>query len=234
MLWVWLLAAAFCLFVFIILISKLKIKLNLNHSQDNDFHQIKFSLWFGLIRYTYKIPVAKVDKDSSTLVVKEEQQQGSRQKGRGEENQWKDYSIQDAMDAIQNAKELLKQVVGLQKIMKQFFSHISVERIRWNTMIGIGDAMYTGVAVGMAWSLKGLIISLISRYMRLKDPPIMQVIPSFQSPVSETRFQCMISFRIGHAIVTSLRILKRWKRFRKKRDQRLENVQSDKIHSVKM
>jgi hypothetical protein len=233
-LWVWILAAAFCLFVLIIFISKLKIKINVNHSQDNDFYQIKFSLWFGLIRYTYKIPLVKIDKDSSTLVIKEEQQQGNGQQGGGEKEEIKDFSIQDAMDAIEKAKEFAENVVGLHKIMKRFFRHVSIERVRWNTMIGIGDAAYTGVAVGMAWSLKGSIISLISRYMRLKDPPIMQVIPSFQHPVSETRLQCMISFRIGHAIVTSLRILKHWKKFRTKRNQHLENVQSDKIHSAKM
>lgn len=234
MLWVWVLLSAFCVLIFIIFISKLRIQVNLNQVRGNDFYQIKFSLWFGLIRYTYKVPVVKVDEGSSTVVVKEETKTGNPSQEQGEQDQWKDYSIQDAIRLMQNAKEFLEHVVGFHKIMKRFLSHVSIERIRWNTMIGVGDAMYTGMAVGVAWSLKGSIIGIVSQYMRLKDRPIMEVLPSFQYPVSETRLQCMISFRIGHAILTSLRILKHWKKFRHKRMERVGNIQSEKVHSAKM
>ncbi|HWO97315.1 MAG TPA: DUF2953 domain-containing protein [Bacillus sp. (in: firmicutes)] len=234
MLWVWLLLSAFCILIFIIFISKLRIQINLNHVQSNDFYQIKFSLWFGLIRYTYKIPVVKIDKDSPTVVVNEEMKAGNPSQEKGQQDHWKDYSIQDAIRLLEDAKDFLKHVVGFHKIMKRFLSHVSVERIRWNTVVGVGDAMYTGVAVGVVWSLKGSIMGIISQYMRLKDHPIMEVLPSFQYPVSETRFQCMISFRIGHAILTSLRILKHWKKFRHKRTEHLGNIQSEKVHSAKM
>ncbi|WP_078414041.1 DUF2953 domain-containing protein [Priestia abyssalis] len=234
MLWVWLLLSAFCVLIFIIFISKLRIQVNVNRVRGNDFYQIKCSLWFGLIRYTYKIPVIKVDEDSPTVVVDEEMKAGNPSQEKGGQDQWKDYSIQDAARLIEDMKEFLEHVVGFHKIVKRFLSHVSIERIRWNTVIGSGDAMYTGVTVGMIWSLKGSLIGIVSQYMRLKDHPIIEVLPSFQYHTLETRFQCMISFRIGHAILTSLRILKHWKKFRHKRTERLGNVQSEKVHSVKM
>jgi hypothetical protein len=232
-LWLWLVGAC-CVLIFIISVSKLKIKVNLNHVRDNDFYQIKCSLWFGLIRYTYKIPVVKVDKDSSTLVVNEETDAGNTSQEKGAQDTWKDYSAQDMTHFLEEAKRFLEHVKGFHQILKGFLSHVSIERIRWSTVIGTGDAMYTGMAAGAVWSFKGTVIGICSQYMKLKDRPVLEVLPSFQGAVSETRFQCMISFRIGHAILTSLRILKHWKKFSSKRTEYLRNIQSEEIHSAKM
>ena len=58
---------------------------------------------------------------------------------------------------------------------------------------------------------KGGIVGIISRYMKLKDMPVMSVTPVFQHLWSETVFECIISFRVGQAILVGLRTLRYWR-----------------------
>jgi hypothetical protein len=78
-------------------------------------------------------------------------------------------------------------------------------------MIGIGDAVYTGVAAGALWSIKGSIIGLLSNYLRMKEMPKLMVQPNFQQMITSTDLSCMFQFRIGYAILAGLKLVKWWK-----------------------
>jgi hypothetical protein len=195
------------LFITLILVSKLYIKIDYLHAQDNDQLSIMARLWF--IRYTFNIPLIRIDKDSKSLVFAHDEHVGNAK----QEPQQKSKEIlpKDILNRFKDTKELLQHVVHLHSIVKKFLKKISIHKLEWHTNFGIGDAASTGVFVGAGWSIKGSILGIVSQYMSLKTKPNITITPFFQHTFSHTKLTCMISFRIGNAILAGLRIVKFWK-----------------------
>lgn len=208
--WVLIIATAILVFILLISIMKLKIKIDILHTGDNDHIKIKAMALFGLISYTYDVPFIKINKDNPSLIVKTEQKVGNDNKTPNSKDE-KQITPNDVMDKIKQAKEFLEHVIHLHKIVKKFMSHISIEKLEWNSSLGLGDAAQTGVAIGVLWSLKGGIVGLLSQYMQLKSQPVLTVNPHFQEILTHTSLTCIFSFRIGHAIGGALRVVKYWK-----------------------
>ena len=56
----------------ILIVTKVKVLINIHHSQDDDHIKLKFSAWFGLIKYTINVPLIKVDTNSPSIIMEEE------------------------------------------------------------------------------------------------------------------------------------------------------------------
>ncbi|WP_328160414.1 DUF2953 domain-containing protein [Cytobacillus praedii] len=207
----WLLITLIVLILLIIsvILTKVKILLYYYHNNDNDHLKIEFKAWFGLIKYKKEIPLIKIDDNSPTIVTKEKKTLGPLEGT--EKKDTKQYSATDLMNSIQDTKELLTHVVSLHRIVKNFLNKISIKEFSWHTMVGIGDAAYTGMLTGAFWALKGSVIGLISHYMKLKAAPTMSITPQFQFAVSQTVISCIFQFRIGHAMVAGIKLIKYWK-----------------------
>lgn len=195
--------------ILIILITKVKIFLDYFHGNDNDHLKITIKAWGGLIKYKVEIPVIKVDDNTPTIVAEQKISTGP------DENMKQDKTTQvgktDLLNSLNDFKQLLTHVAGLHKIIRNFLSKITLRKIEWHTMVGVGDAAATGVITGAFWAVKGGVIGLLSHYMKLKDMPVMSITPSFQHAVSITSFKCMIQVRVGHAILAGIKLVKYWK-----------------------
>lgn len=195
--------------ILIILITKVKIFLDYFHGNDNDHLKITIKAWGGLIKYKVEIPVIKVDDNSPTIVAEQKISTGP------DENMKQDKTTQvgktDLLNSLNDFKQLLTHVAGLHKIIRDFLSKITLRKIEWHTLVGVGDAAATGVIMGAFWAVKGGVIGLLSHYMKLKDMPVMSITPSFQHAVSITSFKCMIQVRVGHAILAGIKLVKYWK-----------------------
>lgn len=207
----WLLITLIVLILLIItvILTKVKILLYYYHNNDNDHLKIEFKAWFGLIKYKKEIPLIKIDDNSPTIVTKETKSAGPL--GNAEKKDTKQYSAEDLLHSLQDTKELLTHVVSLHRIVRKFLSKITVKELTWHSLVGIGDAAYTGMLTGALWALKGSIIGLISHYMKLKTAPAMSITPHFQFAVSQTVISCIFQFRIGHAMVAGIKLIKYWK-----------------------
>jgi hypothetical protein len=207
----WLVIALIILFILlvIIIISKITIILEYYHGNDNDHLKLEFKLWFGLIKYKKEIPMIKIDENSPTVVFETETQKGQSD-GKTKEDT-KQVSKEKMVRSFKDFDTLLKHVVKLHSIVQNFLKKVRVSNIEWHTAIGVGDAAYTGMLAGGLWSIKGGIIGIISNYTRLMEMPRMSVTPFFQQTVSQTRFKCMIQFRIGQAMLAGLKLIKFWK-----------------------
>ncbi|MFC7393643.1 DUF2953 domain-containing protein [Scopulibacillus cellulosilyticus] len=87
-----------------------------------------------------------------------------------------------------------------------------VKNLSWKTKIGLDDASVTGISVGVIWMIKIQLLKLADDWLVLKKNPDIDVSPIYQSFAAESKFSCMISFRLGKAIITGYRIAKYWKR----------------------
>ncbi len=200
------------LFVLLVLATFAKITVNLTyfHNQDNDELTIKLSTFYGLASYTVNVPVLKIDNDSPAIVVKEEQHSAINETEKTEK-----ITPETIIRDLRHLRDFLKHVIGFHKIMKKLLSRISITKFSWKSVIGTGDAAFTGSCIGALWGVKGSILGMISHYMRLKVYPIIEVQPHFQKLTSHTELACIFSFRLGYAIIAALQIVKYWKKLPK-------------------
>ena len=196
------------LLILLIMITKLKIYIEANHIRDDDHIKIKFSIWFGLIRYTINVPMVAVDKESPSIVFKKERKGNV---ATGTKKKKGKFSVKNLMADFRDSRLILKRVVDMIPLVKNFLKKISVTKLEWHSHIGVGDAAHTGIITGLGWSIKGTIVGMISQHLNLKTHPEYSITPSFQLAVSETSLKCMIHFRIGHAMIAGIRVIKRWR-----------------------
>ncbi|WP_332634415.1 DUF2953 domain-containing protein [Halalkalibacter flavus] len=205
MVWTIIISAIIILFT-IIIFSRVKIYIDYRHNQDDDLLDAKVTFW-GMRIYTFSAPVIKIDDDTASLIVEEEQ------KIAGIESK---KALPVTPELLQHyfrwLKDFLDHVVGLHKIVRKFLKKVRVNSFTWHTDIGVGDAAHTAQLAGAIWGVKGNIIGLVGNYMRMKFMPKLTIDPHFQAMVSHTYLSCMFSFRIGHAIVAGLMLLKHWRR----------------------
>ncbi|WP_181832956.1 DUF2953 domain-containing protein [Bacillus taeanensis] len=192
--------------VLLLFVTKVTITILYVHSRDDDQLVVTFKAWYGLISYTLNVPLIKVE-DSTSLVVKSE-------KSVNNDTQQEDtqkFTPLEMIKKIELFQDFLQDVIGFHKIVRSFLKHVSITKFEWKSVVGVNDAALTGMVIGVAWSIKGSLIGLVSTYMNLKAKPQIEVHPAFQTAVSQTRFVCMFSFRIGHAIGAGLKVVKFWK-----------------------
>jgi energy-coupling factor transporter transmembrane protein EcfT len=231
MIWLFALLVILLLLFILIIFTKLTIYVNYFHHNDNDELKIEFRIWFGLIRYKKIIPLIKIDDNSPSIVVKSKSELGDSSKNDQEqEPDVKQIEKSDLITQMKNTRELLNRVVQLHEIVQSFLKKVSIKKLEWHTLFGAGDAAHTGMLIGVIWALKGSILGVLSKYFRLKNYPQFTVTPHFQFTVVQSKLSCIFQFRIGHAILAGLKLIKFWKgglpHFQKKADYSKEKTNS--------
>jgi hypothetical protein len=227
-----LLSLSILLFLFLLIIfTKLTILVNYYHHNDNDDLKVEFRVWFGLIKYKINVPLIKIDDDSPSIVVKSHSHMGGGPaKDANPEHKVTQVTKKDVLTNLKNAQELLHRVFNLHAIVRKFFQKVTIKKIEWQSLIGVGDAAYTGMAAGALWAIKGGITGLLSHYLKLKASPQISITPHFQAAIIQTRLTCIFQFRIGHAILAGLKLIKFWKggkpHFKSKTDFSNEKMKS--------
>lgn len=195
--------------LFLIFITKITIILDLQHIGNDDHLKIKLRAW-RYIRYTINIPLVKVD-DEANLIIKQEQKAGTEESNRKVKETENKITPEEEVRALHDVKEILQHIIGLHKIVRRFLKKIKVTEFEWHSQIGIGDAAHTGMITGVAWSIKGGVVGLISSYMKLQTAPVMTISPAFNVFCSRTKLKCMIQFRFGQAIFAGIQFIKYWR-----------------------
>lgn len=219
------------LLLIFIMFLKLKVIIRYYHGNDNDHLKITFKALFGLIKYKINIPVIKVAEDAPAIVVKEEIETGPQEKVKQKDT--KKFTAHELLQSFQDMKQLLEHVVGFYKIIRSFLRKVTMSELEWFTVVGVGDAAATGMISGAFWTVKGSLLGIISSFVKMRTMPKIMITPSFNRAVSETSFQCMIHFRIGHAIFAGIKLLKHWKGGKPHfKTKPLANLSGDKANSL--
>ncbi|KSU83647.1 Protein of unknown function [Fictibacillus enclensis] len=186
-------------------LSTLHITFLFTHHGDDDFLRLKITLW-KVISYTLELPEIKVNLAEKKLDLKEKSKGATKEKKKR-----KSITLHAFLNSYYNYLNLLRHVGGFYRILKVFFKKVTITDVKWNSRFGLGDAASTAVASGLVWALKGNVLGLLSHIVRLKGIPTIGVVPVYQGTLTQTRLSCMISFKIGHAIVVMLQVLKHWR-----------------------
>jgi hypothetical protein len=209
---IWLLAALIVIIFLLLLIifTKLTVHLNYYHHNDNDDLKLEFRIWLGLIKYKINVPLIKIDDNSPSVILKGKTHMGSSSE--------KSSNIKEAQitpetisKKLQNSKQILKHVTDFSVIVRKFLKKVSIKQLDWHSFVGVGDAAHTGVITGALWAFKGSLIGILSHFISLKEMPNLSVTPHFQLAIIQTQVTCIIQFRLGHAILAGLKMIKFWK-----------------------
>lgn len=209
---IWLLVTlTILLFLFILIIcTKLTISINYYHHNDNDDLKIEIRIWFGLIKYKINIPLIKIDDDSPSVIVKS-QEQKEQPSDKTTDKKVNQITPSDVINHLKTAKDLFEHVFNLHVVIRKFFGKVSIKQFEWHSLVGLGDAAYTGTLTGAIWAIKESIVGVLSHYLKLKEMPNITVTPQFQIAIIQTQLTCIFQFRIGHAILAGLKIIKFWR-----------------------
>lgn len=210
LIWVGLVLFILLFLLLLIIFTKLTISINYFHHNDDDDLKIEFKIWFGLIKYKKMIPLIKIDDDSPTIIVKSKSHMGD-SGGENTAHNVTQIGKGDIITKLKNAQEMLQRVFHLNVIVRKFLKKVTVKQFEWHTFFGAGDAAHTGVLTGAIWGIKGGMVGFISHFLRFKVMPNLSVTPHFQATIIQTQIKCMIQFRIGHAILAGLKLVKFWK-----------------------
>ncbi|UOY94305.1 DUF2953 domain-containing protein [Ectobacillus sp. JY-23] len=104
--------------------------------------------------------------------------------------------------------ELIKSAGDIHTMIKGFLRSVRIKKFLWRSYIGTGDAAYTGVIAGGLWSVKGMILGTLSTYMKIVKAPELEVVPVFQGEIATSQLECTITFRIGKALLTAVKLFR--------------------------
>ena len=202
----------------LLLIALTPLRLSLAYRRDgteaDDRLTIEISAWFRLLRYRYEVPVLKLfaGKDGPEMAVQIEDQ-------RKQTAKQVTISLSDVKKQIEKFQQLQRTVRDLRETLRNMMRNVRCEEIAWHTQLGFAEAASTGALTGLVWGIKSAIITCFSHYISLRTVPRLSVQPVWNGEVIQTQFRCILRFQLGHALVTGLRILLRWKKGRRRKWQ---------------
>ncbi|WP_408007197.1 DUF2953 domain-containing protein [Pseudalkalibacillus sp. A8] len=201
----------FCLVVFIIMISRVRVTIKYVHQAKSDTVLVQAHFFKGLFDYAWEIPLNKIELEKDGLMHM--QYETDMEIGNQKQHETKEstFEAESLINRAQETKELLDSVYQLSRIVRRFLRKMTVEEFEWVSTIGTGDAASTGIFAGLLWTIKGSVTGFLSFATNMIKPPVLEVTPSFQTPVVQTDLLCMFSFRIGQAMLAAYLIVKNWK-----------------------
>ncbi|SFB25126.1 Protein of unknown function [Lentibacillus halodurans] len=107
------------------------------------------------------------------------------------------------------AQNVLQRIKDLHEIAVAVLDRLRFHNISWKTEVGTGKAHTTGMVTGGIWSVKGVVIGLLSAKSHFYCKPSTAVTPLFNQKQIHSAFDCMISIRVGQAIYAFLKIIRK-------------------------
>ncbi|MET3727495.1 hypothetical protein ABID52_001076 [Fictibacillus halophilus] len=205
MVWVTSIIGILLLLLIVISFSTIHISIYFVHRNDNSNIQVNFKM-YRFLKYKLNVPLIMVDAQDHSVKIREEKKSTL-----GQKKEKKKITFSQIKKKYRSFNQMLKHINHFYKILAAFLKKMRVKKVEWHSAVGLGEASLSAIAAGTVWSFKGIAIQVLNTFFKLEGSPNVSVVPVFQGMHSETRFSCMISLKIGHAIVVMLKILKSWR-----------------------
>lgn len=200
------LLAGFGLVLAIISVLPLKLRVNYGREGEKDLLLLEAVVWPGM-KYSYRIVM--IDFKGSLEGAMLRFRPGVKKDGG-------DYPLNEKKVTPAEILNFLKQLsfwADVFKTLKPSFKYIvsrtSLNEFKWKTVYGFNDPYNTGMASGLIWSVKGMIISAICTHVKSITPPVLSVVPCFGRAGLKVSFNCIFITKTGHIIFTGLQALAR-------------------------
>ena len=173
----------------LIIFSTVKVTVTIEHSRAVEELQIDVKALFGLLLYSTAIPLKEL-VESGEEAIKE----------KAEETTFK--------GDIQELLKLFKKTHGAKDAVQFILEKTSVRTIHWETNFGMTNAANTAVGAELLLNAKIALFALLSHYSNLLTVPQLIVTPIYEMKTIQTYIKCMITFKLGHAMIAVIKLLK--------------------------
>ncbi|MFZ5650079.1 MAG: DUF2953 domain-containing protein [Bacillota bacterium] len=198
------LLAGFALIVLLISILPLKLRVSYGREGERDQLLLEIVVWPG-IKYSYRVVMIDIKNSLEGAILRFKA---------GAKKDEKDYPLKEKKITPAVALDFLKQIsawtevlISIKPAIKYIMSRTELSELKWKTVYGFNDPYSTGMASGLIWSVKGVIVSVICNYIKPSAPPALSVMPSFSRSGFMVSFNCIFITKTGHIISTGLRAL---------------------------
>ncbi|MCU5109476.1 DUF2953 domain-containing protein [Bacillus cereus] len=175
-----------------LLLSKISLKVSFLYSEMEKQCLLQVKIW--RIRYTFDVleRIEKQKKKTGQKIEKAEEEGGIENK---------------VMAQLDSIGEIVKKLQEIHSKIKKFLKRVKINKWRWYSQIGTGDAASTGIVTGFAWSTKGMVVGIVGEYMHIIDIPVLEITPMFQGKGFASKCELTASFRIYRSIIAALMLL---------------------------
>lgn len=181
MLWLYFAIAFMVIILLFVLILFLRIYIRIQYTLEREEQKIGVSIFIAKLQLIQKdIPLGELH-DTAILD-----------------------NLDEKMDI--QLKPVLKTANKILEALKKILRQTKLHDLNWNTLIGTGEASSTGIASGMLWSVKGSLVGYFLEKVILTCNPVIQVNPEYQRASFQTNLDCMVSIRLGKAILGFLKL----------------------------
>ncbi|SFS91903.1 DUF2953 domain-containing protein [Marininema halotolerans] len=185
-------------------LTTLRIRIVYQRREENDEATVTVYWLWGLIRYRWKASQIEWTKEGIDVKEKMKSNIPSPKKKLRER-----INLASIQRASRSWRYLQQNIVHLSNIIRFFFSRMVCEKLEWTSRLGTGDAAETGVLTGIAWGVKYGVVGLIDSHIQWKSAPYINVSPLFTEERLETDFECIVRFKVGHAIRAGVQLFLR-------------------------
>lgn len=206
--------AVFFILILYIVLFVLRIKAAVKYTRNEQEEWVLFCFYAGkgMIRYEMKVPLVR--KENGKLKFKLVKGQGREMRGGTE--QCEKLSPEDIVEKLISVRQYLKDHGStLEDIRKYLNRHNIHAEIEIRLKQGAGDAARTGLICGALWSAAGIIVTHISRHLKITGKRV-HITPCYKDKVFEVEACCIFHVRLVHIIVVLKKIYYMKYRIRKK------------------
>ncbi|TKD67939.1 DUF2953 domain-containing protein [Pseudalkalibacillus hwajinpoensis] len=173
----------------LIIFSTVKVTVTIEHSRAVEELQIDVKALFGLLFYSTAIPLKELLESGEEAI-----------KDKAEETTFK--------GDIQELLKLFKKTHGAKDAIQFILEKTSVRKIQWETNFGMTNAANTAVGAELLLNAKIALFALLSHYSNLLTVPQLIVTPIYEMKTIQTYIKCMITFKLGHAMIAVIKLMK--------------------------
>lgn len=176
------------------------INLQILKDDENDKIILDFKTLFGIVKHKIEIPFVELSMGNKGKPYFKTEVEES------ENNE----IIKDKKSTI-TIEEMKKLHRKIQRFIDLYFDVIEyvckkmkVTDLVWTTEFGESDAAVTGILTGIFWAIKGSFVSFINNKVKCNKVDL-KITPEFNQQMFKTRFNCIISIKIGYIIIAKIK-----------------------------
>lgn len=180
--------------------------------EQDDNLTVKMSLLRGLVHYKTEVPTIELENRFFTPVLKAASEIEKAAFNPVEEKELK-VKISINMRLIRSLPSIFKETwqkfEQYNSSLYYLFRFIRCRQFYWRTEIGLSDAAYTGIMVGLLWGIKSFLYKNFRSKIRVMEgKPAILVVPDYFHQKLTLDFSCIFDIRIGHIIIAGLNFVR--------------------------
>lgn len=179
--------------ILMILFIDLRVMSHTIYTNQERIMIVKISMLKNLLRYKFIIPLKPNE-------VKEELKHLEKKR---------DISIFQQIDFFINLYS------NAHTIIIRFLQSVQIYNVNYHVHFGVGNSAITGVSIGAAYSMIGVIENILERFTILHKPPNIDITPNYYATIIEANGKIRFSFSIRKAVYTGFLMFLAYRKTRK-------------------